>query len=356
VGIERIEPVEPLNILNIMALPDRGEVVLYRTEDGRTALDVRLAGETVWLTLNQMSDLFARDKSVISRHLHNVFKSKELSRKATVAKNATVQIEGGRKITREVEYYNLDAIISVGYRVNSKRGTQFRIWATRTLKDHIIRGYTLNERRLREKGLTEAEQAIQLLSRTLTRHNLVNEEGRGVLEVISRYAKSWLLLKEYDEERLAVPEKRRPARITIDYSRARKAIEALKARLTERGEATPLFGQERNDQLAGIVGSIEQTFDGTPLYPSIEEKAAHLLYFVIKDHPFADGNKRIGSFLFIVFLRENGYLEDASGQTKINDNALVALALLIAESEPRNKELMIRLVMNLLVEGKDSSG
>lgn len=327
---------------------DRGEVVIYRTADGRTALDVRLAGETVWLTLNQMAELFGRDKSVVSRHLRNTFQTKELSRKAVVAKNATTAVDGK---TYQVEYYSLDAIISVGYRVNSKRGTQFRIWATQTLKDHLIRGYTLNERRLREKGLAEAGQAIELLSRTLTRHGLVNDEGRGVLEVISRYAKSWLLLKEYDEARLRLPEQRKPARIALDYPRAREAIAALKGRLMERGEATPLFGQERNDQLAGILGAIEQTFDGQPLYASIEEKAAHLLYFVIKDHPFADGNKRIGSFLFILFLRENGHLEDASGQLKINDNALVALALLIAESEPRNKELMIRLVMNLLAEG-----
>ncbi|WP_298136854.1 Fic family protein [Acidiferrobacter sp.] len=199
--------------------------------------------------------------------------------------------------------------------------------------------------------MSEAEQAIQLLSRTLTRHNLVNEEGRGVLELISRYARTWLLLKEYDEDRLAVPKRRSPARTTLDYPRARAHIETLKARLTERGEATPLFGQERGGSLAGILGSIEQTFDGQPLYASIEEKAAHLRYFVIKDHPFADGNKRIGSFLFILFLRENGYLEDATGQVKINDNALVALALLIAENEPRNKDLMIRLVMNLLAEG-----
>jgi len=327
---------------------DRGEVVLYRTADGKTALDVRLVGETVWLTLNQMAELFGRDKSVISRHLRNVFESRELSRKAVVAKNATTAADGK---TYQVEYYSLDAIISVGYRVNSKRGTQFRIWATQTLKDHLIRGYTLNERRLREKGLTEAEQAVQLLARTLTRHDLVNEEGRGVLEVVSHYAKSWLLLKEYDEEQLAVPEGREPARVALEHPRARAAIEALKSRLIERGEATPLFGRERNEQLAGILGSIEQTFDGRLLYPSIEEKVAHLLYFVIKDHPFADGNKRIGSFLFILFLRENGYLEDAAGQVKINDNALVALALLIAESEPRNKDLMIRLVMNLLVEG-----
>lgn len=327
---------------------DRGEVILYQTDDGRTALDVRLAGETVWLTLNQMADLFGRDKSVVSRHLRNIFVTKELSRKAVVAKNATTAADGK---TYQVEYYNLDAIISVGYRVNSKRGTQFRVWATQTLKDHLIRGYTLNERRLREKGMTEAEQAIQLLSRTLTHHGLVNDEGRGVLDVVSRYAKSWLLLKEYDEEQLSVPEQRQPARASLDSARTREAIGTLKTRLLERQEATRLFGQERGESLTGILGAIEQTFDGQALYPSIEEKAAHLLYFVIKDHPFSDGNKRIGSFLFILFLRENNYLEDANGQIKINDNALVALALLIAESEPRNKELMIRLVMNLLVEG-----
>ena len=323
---------------------------MYRAEDGRTALDVRLAGETVWLTQAQIADLFAVKSPAVSKHINNIYASRELVRKATASKMETVRMEGKRSVKRVLEFYNLDMIISVGYRVNSARATRFRIWATQTLKDHLIRGYTLNERRLREQGLTEAEQAIQLLSRTLTRHKLVNEEGRGVLEVISRYAKSWLLLKEYDEERLAVPERRRPARLALDYPSAREAIDVLKTRLMERGEATPLFGQERSAQLSGLLGSIEQTFDGQPLYASIEEKAAHLLYFVIKDHPFADGNKRIGSFLFILFLHENGYLEDSAGQIKINDNALVALALLIAESEPRNKELMISLVMNLLVE------
>jgi hypothetical protein len=225
---------------------DRGEVILYRAEDGRTALDVRLAGETVWLTLNQMADLFGRDKSVVSRHLRNIFVSKELSRKSVVAKNATTAADGK---TYQVEYYNLDAIISVGYRVNSKRGTQFRIWATQTLKDHLMRGYTLNERRLREKGLSEAEQAIQLLSRTLTRHQLVNAEGAGVLDIVSRYAKSWLLLKEYDEEQLSVPAQRQPARASLDSARTREAIGTLKTRLLERQEATRLFGQERSEAL-----------------------------------------------------------------------------------------------------------
>ncbi len=325
---------------------DLGEVVLYKTEDGKTALDVRLEGDTVWLTQAQMAKLFNNTKQNISLHTRNIFRERELTEGAVVKESLTTAPDGKKYRTK---YFNLDVIISVGYRVKSKRGTQFRIWATQTLKDHLIRGYTLNERRLRERGI-EMEQAVQLLSRTLTRHKLVKEEGRGVLDVITRYAKTWLLLKEYDEDKLSIPERRRPARIAVDYTRARENISTLKARLMEKGEASGLFGQERGDQLAGILGSIEQTFDGAPLYPSIEEKAAHLLYFVIKDHPFSDGNKRIGSFLFILFLRENGYLEDATGAPKINDNALVALALLTAESEPRNKDLMIRLIMNLLAE------
>ena len=328
-----------------------GEVVLYKTEDGKAALDVRLDGDTVWLSQKQMSELFDKNVRTVSEHLRNIFREGEL-KKSSVIRNFRITASDGK--TYDTQLHNLDVIISVGYRVKSKRGTQFRIWATQTLKDHLVRGYTLNERRLRERGI-EMEQAVQLLSRTLTRHELVTEEGRGVLDVITRYAKSWLLLKEYDDNTLSVPERRRPARVAIDYARARENINMLKARLVEKGEASSLFGQERTEQLVGILGAIEQTFDGDPLYPSIEEKAAHLLYFVIKDHPFADGNKRIGSFLFILFLRENGYLEDANGVPKINDNALVALALLTAESEPRNKELMIRLIMNLIATNATDS-
>jgi prophage maintenance system killer protein len=330
---------------------DLGEVVLYKTEDGKAALDVRLDGDTVWLSQKQMSELFDKNVRTVSEHLRNIFKEGEL-KKSSVIRNFRITATDGK--TYDTQLYNLDVIISVGYRVKSKRGTQFRIWATQTLKDHLVRGYTLNERRLRERGI-EMEQAAQLLSRTLTRHELVTEEGRGVLDVITRYAKSWLLLKEYDDNTLSVPERRRPARVAIDYARARENINTLKARLMEKGEASNLFGQERTEQLIGILGAIEQTFGGDPLYPSIEEKAAHLLYFVIKDHPFADGNKRIGSFLFILFLRENDYLEDVNGVPKINENALVALALLTAESEPRNKELMIRLIMNLIATNATDS-
>lgn len=331
-----------------------GEIVLFETKDGKSSVDVRLHEETVWLTLNQMAELFDRDKSVISRHLSNVYQTKELSRKASVAKNATVQNEGGRDVTRQVDFYNLDAIISVGYRVNSKRGTQFRIWATQILKKHLIEGYTYNERRLREKGLFEAQQAIQILSRTLSRHDLVSDEGRAVLELINQYAKSWLLLYQYDENRVSLPDKLGHAHEVLKYENAKTAIEALKTNLMEKREASDLFGQERGEHLTGIIGSIEQTFDGQSLYPSIEEKAAHLLYFVIKDHPFTDGNKRIASFLFILFLRKNNFLDDSDGHPKINDNALVALALLIAESEPRNKVMMIHLIINLLTNFTES--
>jgi len=327
-----------------------GEILLYQTDDGQTTLDVKLEAETVWLSLNQMADLFLRDKSVISRHLGNIFKTDELNRESTVAKFATVQQEGAREVRRRIDFFNLDAIISVGYRVNSIRGTQFRIWATHTLKDHLVRGYTLNERRLSERGLAEAEQAIRLLSRTLERHELITEEGRDILAVITLYAKSWSLLKQYDDNRLKVPEKPYSARYTLDYAKASEAIVALKKQLMEKGEATSLFGQDHEKRLAGILGAIQQSFDGKLLYPHIEEQAAHLLYFVIKDHPFVDGNKRIGAFLFLIFLQENEYLEKKDGSPKINDNALVALSLLIAESEPSQKDLMVRLIINLLAE------
>ena len=250
-----------------------GEVVLYKAPDGAVRLDVRLEQETVWLSLDQMTKLFRRDKSVISRHLRNIFVSKELDRKATVAKNARVQNEGGREIVREIEYFNLDAIISVGYRVNSKRGTQFRIWATRTLKDHLLRGYTLNEKRLREKGLAEIEQAVGLLARTLTQNALVSDEGRAVLEVVQQYTRAWKLLLEYDEGRLTeTPSKPVKPFAGLSLADARTVIARLRESLAERGEATELFGAERSNQLHGILGAIEQTFGGQPLYPTVQAR------------------------------------------------------------------------------------
>lgn len=325
--------------------PDLGEIILYQSEDGTSAFDVHLKDETVWLSLNQMAELFGRDNSVISRHLRNIFQTGELPREATVAKNATVQDEGGRRVTRYIEWYNLDAIISVGYRVNSKRGTQFRLWATGVLKDHLVRGYTLNQRRLAEKGVDELKQAMALLATTLESHDLVSDEGRAVLEVVSRYAHTWRLLLEYDEERLLVPAARHGAGTGFRLDEVRRAIAALKKELVARGEASDLFGQERGHGLAGILGAIEQSFGGQDLYPSVEGKAAHLLYFVIKDHPFSDGNKRIGSFLFVLYLRQNSL-------AGFDNRSLVALALLTAVSEPGHKDLLVRLIVNLIAEEK----
>jgi len=326
-----------------------GKIAIYRSKDGKAELEVKLQEETLWLSLNQLADLFDTDKSGISRHIKNIYKDGELLSKATVAKFATVQKEGNREITRDIEYYNLDAIISVGYRVNSKRATQFRIWATSVLKNHIINGYTLNQKRLQEKGLDEFEEAIGLIKRTLQSRMLTDNESKGLLEVITGYSSTWVLLQKYDKSALTEPKKHK-AKKKFDYNFTKNAINQLKAELLKKKEATDLFGNERGGTFEGIIGALHQTFDKKELYESIEEKAAHLLYFVIKDHPFTDGNKRIGSFLFIVYLAKNAYLYRKNGEKKVNDNTLTALALLIAESDPKHKKLMILLIMNFLGE------
>lgn len=320
-----------------------GEIIIYEAEE--SAVEVRFDRDTVWLTQRQMAELFDTSADNISLHLKNIYKDAELEENPTTEDYSAVQKEGKRQVRRTLTHYNLDAIISVGYRVNSKRGVRFRQWATSVLRDHFIKGYTVNEKRLAEKGLVEMEQAVALLSRTLNNHELISDEGKAVLDVITSYAKSWTLLLQYDEQQLALPKEKKKTKQQLDYPQVVNAITALKQELMAKGEASDLFGQERDNHLQGILGNINQTFDGEELYPSVGEKAAHLLYFVIKDHPFSDGNKRIGSFLFLLFLQENGVLE-ISG---INENGLVALALLIAESDPRQKELMVRLVLNLLI-------
>jgi len=317
-----------------------GEVTVYETADGEVRVDVRLERETVWLSLNQMAELFGRDKSVISRHLKGIYSSGELAKAAVVAEIATTAADGK---TYQVEHFNLDAILSVGYRVNSKRGTQFRIWATQTLREHLLRGFTAHPKRLAERGLDEARQTLDLLARTLQNQSLVDDTGRAVLELITRYADTWRLLLEYDEDRLDLPPGVSPSTGVLAYSSARSAIADFKSVLMRRGEAAELFGLERGDALQGILGAIEQTMFGTQLYRSREEKAANLIYFLIKDHPFTDGNKRIGAFLFIL------YLQQERVPHQLNALTLTALALLIAESIPANKDLMIRLVINLLV-------
>jgi prophage maintenance system killer protein len=326
-----------------MAEAPTGEVVIYQAPDGEIRVDVRLGRATVWLSLNQIAELFDRERSVVTKHVRNLFSEGELDMESNVQ---NLHIAGSDK---PVRFYNLDVIISVGYRVNSRRGTQFRIWATRTLREHLLRGYTLNERRLRERGLDEIEQAVGLLARTLTTHALVTDEGRAVLEIVQQYTRAWRLLLEYDGEKLsAAPNRPVVPAVSLLLQDARSAVESLRETLAGRGEAGTFFGQERGDALAGLLGAIEQTFASAPLYPSAQARAAHLLYFVIKDHPFGDGNKRIGSLLFLDYLRRNGLLLRSDGRLRLADNAMVALALLIAESNPGQKELMIRLVLNLI--------
>ena len=329
-----------------------GEVVLYEAPDGGVRLEVKLEQETVWLTQLQMATLFETTPENVLMHLKNVYAEKELVKRSTTKDFLAVRTEGKRQVRRKLKHYNLDAIISVGYRVNSKRGVRFRQWATGVLREHVVKGYTLNAQRLAERGVDELEQALRLLTGTLTVNALVTDEGRAVLEVVQQYTRAWRLLLEYDEGRLS-EKPTNPLKPSADLSPAdaRAAISRLRESLAARGEATNLFGQERNDQLDGIVGAIEQTFGGEPLYPTVQGRAAHLLYFVIKDHPFADGNKRIGTLLFLEYLRRNRLLTRPDGSPRFADNAMVALALLVAESEPVQKDLMIRLILNLLEDG-----
>ncbi|MGQ0553484.1 MAG: RhuM family protein [Planctomycetota bacterium] len=320
-----------------------GELIVYQAPDGAVQVDVRLDRETVWLTQEQMALLFGRDQSVVARHLKNVFADGELRPESNMQKMHIAPSD------KPVSLYSLDVIISVGYRVRSQRGTQFRIWATSTLRQHLLRGFTLHERRLAERGLGDMEQAVSLLARTLTANALVSDEGKAVLDVVQQYTRAWRLLLEYDEERLAeAPVHPTAPSARLGIAAARATLGKLRETLAGRGEATDLFGHERGHGLEGLLGAIEQTFDGRPLYPSVQARAAHLFYFVIKDHPFSDGNKRIGTLLFLDYLRRNGLLLRADGRPRLADNAVVALALLVAESDPAQKELMIRLVLNLL--------
>ncbi|MGC9456805.1 MAG: RhuM family protein [Halothiobacillaceae bacterium] len=321
------------------------QVRLFTSTDGQAQLEVALDRETAWLSLDQMTRLFDRSKSVISRHIGNVFKEGELDRDSVVAKNATTAADGK---VYQVDYFNLDVIISVGYRVKSQRGVQFRKWATQVLKDHLVQGHTLNQRRLAERGI-EFEQAVDLLSRTLTNQGLVSNEGAAVARVISDYARSWSLLQGYDEQQLAEVGIKQPDMQPLELDEALKAIGELKQTLMTKGEATELFGHRRGDGLASALATIEQGFGDELFYPNVASRAAHLLYFVIKNHPLADGNKRCGSFLFLWYLRRNQALLARPVEQLINDNTLVALALLVAESLPDQKTLMIRLIEHFLL-------
>lgn len=325
------------------------EVLIYQNEAGQTAVEVRVEHDTLWLSMPQIADLFGVNIPAISKHIRNIYESGELDSSSTVSKKETVRLEGRRQVKRSLDFYNLDIVISVGYRVNSAQATHFRVWANRVLKDYLVQGYALNTQRLQ----TQQEQ-IKQLERTLTlfQQNLIDQaslpEARGLVRVIADYARTFVLLNQFDSERLPTTDFNTTISYEIRRDEAEAGIAALKADLMARNEASELFGSQKDDSLAGILGSIIQSFGGELLYPSVEEQAAHLLYFVIKDHPFSDGNKRIGAFLFIWFLQRNQHHLKAGGEPKINDNALAAIALLIAQSDPRHKALMIHLIMNLI--------
>lgn len=321
-------------------------IVLFETSD--QPVQVRLEGESVWLTQAQVAELFAVTAQNVTMHLKNIYQEQELAEDSTCKDFLQVQTEGDREVKRKRKHYNLDAIISVGYRVNSRRATQFRIWATNTLRQHLVEGYTLNQQRLRERGI-EFEQALNLLSRTLAGQQLVSAEGEAVLQVIADYARSWSLLQGYDEQSLTEQKARQGEMRALHLDEVLTAITQLKAELIAKGEATELFGQLRGDGLVSSIATIEQGFGDDLFYPNVASRAAHLLYFVIKNHPLADGNKRIGSFLFLWYLRLNQHLLARPVERLINDNTLVALALLVAESQPAQKELMVRLVEHFVL-------
>ena len=320
-----------------------GDVIFYQVNSAQNQIEVKLSNDSVWLNLNQMADLFDRDKSVISKHLSNVFRESELDRSSVVAKNATTGSDGK---TYQVDYFNLDVIISIGYRVKSKQGTQFRIWANRVLKDYLTNGYAIDKKRFQEQSrqLEELKQTVKLLGNVIESKALNSDEATGLLKVVTDYAYALDVLDKYDHQLLEIEATSPGELFQITYPAAMEAVKGLK----DKFGGSSLFGNEKDESFQGSLAAIYQTFGGKDLYPSIEEKAANLLYFVIKNHSFSDGNKRIAAFLFVWFLEKNGILYREDGSKKIADNALVALTLMIAESKPEEKDMMIKVVVNLI--------
>ena len=322
-------------------------IEIYQGSDGKAAIEIRLEKDTLWLSQAQLAELFEKDRDTIGLHLKNIFKEGELNKEETTEDSSVVRQEGARQVRRTITFYNLDAIISVGYRVNSKKGTQFRIWATQRLKEYLIQGYSLNMQRF-EQNASELEQALQLIEKAADSPTLNTDFGRGLLEITKRYTKTFLWLQRYDEGLLEEP-KGKKGGVLPRLEDAEKGLCDLKKQLMERGEATELFANLRSkDGLAAIFGNLEQTVFGEPAYPTVESKAAHLLYFVVKNHPFSDGNKRSGAFLLIDFLHRNNSLHNRHGEPIINDTGLAALTLLVAASDPKQKESLIRLIMHML--------
>ena len=329
-----------------------GEIVVYEAPDGGPRVEVVVGDETVWLTSRQMSVLFQTTTRNVELHAQNAYAEAELDAGTTAKESFVVRSEGDRQVRRRIRHYNLDMVISVGYRVKSRRGTQFRIWANNVLRDHLLRGYSLNEKRLLARGV-EFDQAVALLTATLHKNEALTPEGQAILEVVRHYAQTWRMLRAYDEDQLSsAPGKTSAPTASLDIAAARQAIRTMRDDMVARGESPGMFGQERGDALESILLNIEQTWGGEALYPTIESRAAHLLYFVIKDHPLSDGNKRTASLLFVDYLRRNNALFGVNGRPRFSNTALVALALLVAESEASHKDLVIRLILNLLAEDR----
>ena len=314
-----------------------GKVVLYKT-----GLQVQLKEETVWLSQSQMCDLFDKNKRTISEHIRNIFKENELSESSVVRKFRTTAKDGK---VYNVSFYNLDAIISIGYRVKSQKGTQFRIWATKVLKQHLIEGYTINEKRFKkqEQKYLELKNVVNLIGNVVQIESLPLE-AKGLAQVISEYTRALDILDDFDHKKLSVPEGTKKAKFELTYEEARKIIEAMKKKFKD----SDLVGQEKDKSFQSSIGAIYQTFGKKDVYSTIEEKAAHLLYFVTKNHSFIDGNKRIAAALFVCFLQKNGIMNRKNGEKRIDNNALVALTLMIASSNPKEKNIMVKVIMNLI--------
>lgn len=332
---------------------NQNPIEIYQAQDGTTQVEVRFENDTVWLSQAQMANIFDTSSDNISLHLKNIFNEAELDENLTTEDFSVVRQEGKRQVTRKVKYYNLDAIISVGYRVKSKSATNFRIWATARLKEYLTQGYTINQKRLQQNA-HELEQALALIQKTANSSELTLESGRGLVDIVSRYTHTFLWLQQYDEGLLTEPQTQQGG-ILPTYAEASSALAELKSQLMAKGEASDIFGRERDNGLSAILGNLDQSVFGEPAYPSIEAKAAHLLYFVVKNHPFSDGNKRSGAFLFVDFLHRNGRLFDHNGHPVINDTGLAALTLLVAESDPKQKETLIRLICTCLSKNKRSN-
>ena len=323
---------------------ENNKIVIYQTEDGHTQIDVRLENETVWLTQAQMAELFQTDRTSIVRHINNIYKVDELDPSSTCAKIAQVQTEGRRQVRRVIPYFNLDMIISVGYRVNSKRGIKFRQWANSIIKEYLIKGYAINEQ-LRHEQLSELRQLVGMLGRTIQSQPLLStDESQALFDVVTDYTYALDTLDNYDYQRLTIEKTTQEERFHATYENAMREINALR----EKFGGSTLFGNEKDDSFHSSIGQIYQTFGGVELYPSVEEKAAMLLYLVTKNHSFSDGNKRIAATLFLWFLNNNGILYNKDGSKRIADNTLVALTLMIAESRTEEKDVMVKVVVNLI--------